>query len=230
MDTDKSQIRLEPIDIDALPVRPSFDVTGLEVSPYSYCCLDEVEYVNGYPAITEEEFLRVKLLESTWKDASARASQHAYSQAPQLWCRVNGLDLKSLQEADNAVPDFCNAGDLRYLRQCYPELSALTDGGIFWLFDAYSRGCCYSGHWIARRDDAFLFFLLGALASKTASQGLLHGEEAMGAGEMAAFAMLRGADVAPALEFSLACDRYNRAITALAWALADGMLLHRQIR
>lgn len=230
MDADKMQIGQQTFDVDALPGRPLFDVSGLEPSLYGHCCLTEVEYVDGYPQISEVTFKRVKQLESTWKDASSRASQHAYDRAAELWRQINGLDLTSLHDADSTVPDFCSAGDLHHLRQCYPELSGLADGSLFWLFDGYNRGCCYSGHWIARRDDAFLFFLLGTLAFKACVQSPLHSEEAKDAGAMAAFALLRGANRVPALEFALAWDQYNRAITALALALAEGLLLHRQHR
>lgn|GEM_PF-6762863 len=158
MDAKKSQIRQEALNVGALPTRPPFDVTGLEPSPHSNCYLTGVEYVDGYPLIAESAFGLAKSLESTWKDASARASSHAYDWAGELWHRVNGLDLTSLYDASDDVPEFCSAGDLHHLRLCYPELSALADGTLFWHFVTYNRGYCYSGHWTARRDDAFLFF------------------------------------------------------------------------
>lgn len=228
MDAKKSQIRQEALNVGALPTRPPFDVTGLEPSPHSNCYLTGVEYVDGYPLIAESAFGLAKSLESTWKDASARASSHAYVWAGELWHRVNGLDLTSLYDASDDVPEFCSAGDLHHLRLCYPELSALADGTLFWHFDTYNRGYCYSGHWTARRDDAFLFFLLGTLASKSFAQAPLRSEEARAAGEIAGFALLRGENVTQALEFALAWHRYNGAITTLARALAEGIQLHRQ--
>jgi len=215
-------------DVDVLPPRPLIDVTGLEYCPPGHCYLAEAEYVEGYPPITEKTFARLKSMESTWKGASARASVYAYEQGDKLWRKAKTLDLASLGHRGDAVPDSCGASDLRHLRLCYPELATLADEALCCLFDAYNQGCCYTGRWTARRDDAFLFFLLGTLASKSLAQTPMSSEEAKEAGAMAGFALLRGENVTSALELALAWHRYNEAFAALASALAEGMQLYRR--
>ncbi|EXF90986.1 hypothetical protein HK44_029150 (plasmid) [Pseudomonas fluorescens HK44] len=104
------------------------------------------------------------------------------------------------------------------LRSYYPELSMVSDGSLYSLFDVFQMECRFVNGWSANRDDDFLFYLLGKVADSKNDH-----ETAKEVGEWVADALLHGATLDAALETGRSADGYNQAIGKLAHRIADAM-------
>ncbi|HHQ4642255.1 TPA: hypothetical protein ACSP3W_000499 [Aeromonas veronii] len=179
-----------------------------------YSSLDGVLYEPGFEPISESLFNDVKSRELSWKNDCAKTISYTRQHAEQVWALVAKLGLDSLNDQTDEVPDY-GQDDFAELRSLYPELSMLSDGSFYSLFDQYQMDCCYINGWTANRDDGFLFYLLSQVASRQ-----LEGNEV---GKWIAYYLLRGDSLVDAIACGLATNLYDNAIFNLARRVADIM-------
>ena len=206
-------------DDHALPARPVFDTSDLPSAPYTYAALESVTFEPGY--IGADTFARLRDLEATWSDATARAAFHARTNAiiVALWNRMAEFPLTNLNDAADTLPDYATA-DLSDLRRLYPELAALSDAALYDQYDTYQANACYISGWTAWRDDGFLFYLLGRLAG---CESRADGERAVDVGRMVAFAFSRGTESAVALRFGADWSAYDLALNRMTHRTSEAM-------
>jgi len=206
----------EPLDLTLLPARP---VTreGLEPASWFYTELGSINYEPGFEPVSEVMFNRVKELETGWRDDIARAATHAQNRVEDMWAQTANLRIGTLNDPSDEVPEY-GLEDFAELRSYYPELSMLSDGSLYSLFDVFQMECRFINGWSANRDNDFLFYLLGKVVDRENDH-----ESAKDVGEWVADALLHGDTLDAALGFGRDATRYNQAIGKLAHRVASAM-------
>jgi len=206
----------EPLDLTLLPARP---VTreGLEPASWFYTELGSITYEPGFEPVSEVMFNRVKELEADWRDDIARAATHAQNRVEDMWAQTADLRIGTLNDPSDEVPEY-GLEDFAELRSYYPELSMLSDGSLYSLFDVFQMECRFINGWSANRDNDFLFYLLGKVVDRENDH-----ESAKDVGEWVADALLHGDTLDAALGFGRDATRYNQAIGKLAHRVASAM-------
>lgn len=206
----------EPLDLTLLPARP---VTreGLEPASWFYTELGSINYEPGFEPVSEVMFNRVKELEADWRDDIARAATHAQNRVEDMWAQTADLRIGTLNDPSDEVPEY-GLEDFVELRSYYPELSMLSDGSLYSLFDVFQMECRFINGWSANRDNDFLFYLLGKVVDRENDH-----ESAKDVGEWVADALLHGDTLDAALGFGRDATRYNQAIGKLAHRVASAM-------
>ncbi|TCV62880.1 hypothetical protein [Pseudomonas fluorescens] len=206
----------EPLDLTLLPARP---VTreGLEPASWFYTELGNINYEPGFEPVSEVMFNRVKELETDWRDDIARAATHAQNRVDDMWTQTADLRIGTLNDPSDEVPEY-GLEDFAELRSYYPELSMLSDGSLYSLFDVFQMECRFINGWSANRDNDFLFYLLGKVVDRENDH-----ESAKEVGEWVADALLHGDTLDTALRFGRDATRYNQAIGKLAHRVASAM-------
>ncbi len=206
----------EPLDLTLLPARP---VTreGLEPASWFYTELGSINYEPGFEPVSEVMFNRVKELETGWRDDIARAATHAQNRVDDMWAQTADLRIGTLNDLSDEVPEY-GLEDFAELRSHYPELSMLSDGSLYSLFDVFQMECRFINGWSANRDNDFLFYLLGKVVDRENDH-----ESAKEVGEWVADALLHGDTLDAALRFGRDATRYNQAIGKLAHRVASAM-------
>lgn len=192
-----------------LPFSPEIS-GGLAPAHWSWRALKDATYIPGFEPVSMERFATIAVLEDAWKNASTRAQSHADTRMADLWSRTSELHLDTLNDACDEVPEH-GLNDFAELKPLYPELSMLSDGSLYSLFDIFQMECCYISGWTANRDDNFLYYLLGKIAGRD-----IEWEEAVDVGKWVAYAWHRGDGFDAALQFARAATVYDRAISRLA--------------
>ncbi|WP_298705457.1 hypothetical protein [uncultured Variovorax sp.] len=215
-------ILCDPLDLALLPPRPTLPPAD-GPTRHRTAALAHVAYLPGFDPISEPLFAEVKQLEADWGQESARCAGHVRVRIAELWSRVEEFQssLASLNQLRGAgtVPEYA-LEEFAELRPLYSELTMLSDGALFAMFDSFQMECRYINGWTASRDDDFLFYLLGKVAG---SNGEFEGEKAEAVGEWIAAAVLGGSSFDSALAFGLACESYDSAVARLAKRIADAM-------
>ena len=206
----------EPLDLALLPTRP-LAREGLEPASWFYTELGRITFEAGFEPVPEELFNRVKKLESSWRHDIARAANHVQNRADELWARTADLRFETLNDASDEVLEY-GLEDLAELRSYYPELSMLSDGSLYSLFDVFQMECRFINGWSANRDNDFLFYLLGKVVDRKNDH-----ESAKDVGECVADALLHGDNLDAALVYASEAARYNKAIGKLANHVASVM-------
>lgn len=206
----------EPLSVASLPSCPELPPPGQGASG-GYTALGFKTFVDGLAPLPRAIFEQVKSLEAAWRASSEQAALTAERAAGRAWARLAAMELAPLRAyfGEVHVDDHLALASLRTL---YPELRHLTDGALYWWFDAYQLECCFISGWTASRDDGFGFYLLGQLAS-----GKREGEYAATVGRWSGYALLRGDSDLAALDFGRACALYNTALAGLARRVADAV-------
>jgi hypothetical protein len=212
----QGMILRDPLDTALLPPRPVIPHVD-EPEKLGYTSLRSVSYEQGFEPVSEALFDDVKEMEANWKNDSTRVVQYVQDHAAAIWARSATLRLELLDNPSDEVPEY-GQEDFVELRPLYPELSMLSDGSLYWWFDAYQSECCCINGWTANRDDDFLFYLIGKIADRTHKQ-----DTAKDIGQWTSFALLRGDSLDAAFEFAREAILYNGAISRLAWLIADAM-------
>lgn len=199
----------EPLDTSLLPPRPCFDRLPRAESDLA---AEEtpVAYQHGFEPISEALFNDVIKREAEWRKDTRRAERYAHDRAADIWSRAASLGLERLNVAEATVPDYAEL-DCAELRLLYPELAMLSDGTLYELFDVYQNECCYISGWTAYRDDNFLFYVIGRLATSREER-----DNAETVGRWACFALLVGDSLDAAMAFARSASAYDRAISSLA--------------
>jgi len=206
----------DPLDLTLLPARPKIP-EGPATEGWIYTALGNVDFVDGFEPVSEVLFNSVKEMEAGWSADCDRALKHVQGRASEVWAQAAGLRLDTLNDPADEVQEY-GEEEFPKLRTLYPELSMLSNGSLYSLFDAYQLECLYINGWTANRDDDFLFYLLG----KAADASIDH-ERGKKIGEWVAVALLHGKALEEALEFGRSADLYNQAIGKLAQRIADAM-------
>ncbi|HCE7248053.1 TPA: hypothetical protein NHR53_005963 [Pseudomonas aeruginosa] len=206
----------DPLDLALLPARPAIQ-EATEPAGWVYTVLGNVEFEAGFEPVSEVMFNAVKETEAKWRGDIALAAKHAQERAAEVWAQAAGLRLETLNDPTDEVPEY-GEEEFPQLRALYPELSMLTDGSLYSLFDVFQMECRFINGWSANRDDDFLFYLLGKVADSKNDH-----ETAKEVGEWVADALLHGATLDAALETGRSSDGYNQAIGKLAHRIADAM-------
>lgn len=207
---------LDPLDLALLPARPAIR-EATEPAGWVYTALGNVEFEAGFEPVSEVMFNAVKETEAKWRGDIAHAAKHAQERAAEVWAQAAGLRLETLNDPTDEVPEY-GEEEFPQLRAFYPELSMLSDGTLYSLFDVFQMECRFINGWSANRDDDFLFYLLGKVADSKNDH-----ETAKEVGEWVADALLHGATLDAALETGRSADGYNQAIGKLAHRIADAM-------
>lgn len=206
----------DPLDLALLPARPAIR-EATEPAGWVYTALGNVEFEAGFEPVSEVMFNAVKETEAKWRGDIAHAAKHAQERAAEVWAQAAGLRLETLNDPTDEVPEY-GEEEFPQLRAFYPELSMLSDGTLYSLFDVFQMECRFINGWSANRDDDFLFYLLGKVADSKNDH-----ETAKEVGEWVADALLHGATLDTALETGRSADGYNQAIGKLAHRIADAM-------
>lgn len=206
----------DPLDLALLPARPAIR-EATEPAGWVYTALGNVEFEAGFEPVSEVMFNAVKETEAKWRGDIAHAAKHAQERAAEVWAQAAGLRLETLNDPTDEVPEY-GEEEFPQLRAFYPELSMLSDGTLYSLFDVFQMECRFINGWSANRDDDFLFYLLGKVADSKNDH-----ETAKEVGEWVADALLHGATLDAALETGRSADGYNQAIGKLAHRIADAM-------
>ncbi|EPP9374421.1 hypothetical protein PZF67_006142 [Pseudomonas aeruginosa] len=206
----------DPLDLALLPAWPAIQ-EATEPAGWVYTALGNVEFEAGFEPVSEVMFNAVKETEAKWRGDIAHAAKHAQERAAEVWAQAAGLRLETLNDPTDEVPEY-GEEEFPQLRALYPELTMLSDGTLYSLFDVFQMECRFINGWSANRDDDFLFYLLGKVADSKNDH-----ETAKEVGEWVADALLHGATLDAALEIGRSADRYNQAIGKLAHRIADAM-------
>jgi len=206
----------DPLDTSLLPPRPAIQCVR-EPEGLGYAALRSVSYESGFEPISETMFDDVKMREAAWKDDSIMAARYAQDHVAKIWMRAPTLLLETLDDPTDEVPEY-GQNDFAELRLLYPELPMLSDGSLYAWFDVYQSECCYVSRWTAKRDDDFLFYLLGKIAGRQYEQN-----SSKEVGQWVSYALLRGDALDTALAFGQAAALYDSAISSLARRIADAM-------
>lgn len=206
----------DPLDLALLPARPAIR-EATEPAGWVYTALGNVEFEAGFEPVSEVMFNAVKETEAKWRGDIAHAAKHAQERAAEVWAQAAGLRLETLNDPTDEVPEY-GEEEFPQLRAFYPELSMLSDGTLYSLFDVFQMECRFINGWSANRDEDFLFYLLGKLVDSKNDH-----ETAKEVGEWVADALLHGATLDAALETGRSADGYNQAIGKLAHRIADAM-------
>ncbi|EMM5100311.1 hypothetical protein ACK249_003657 [Pseudomonas aeruginosa] len=206
----------DPLDLALLPAWPAIQ-EATEPAGWVYTALGHVEFEAGFEPVSEVMFNAVKETEAKWRGDIAHAAKHAQERAAEVWAQAAGLRLETLNDPTDEVPEY-GEEEFPQLRALYPELTMLSDGTLYSLFDVFQMECRFINGWSANRDDDFLFYLLGKVADSKNDH-----ETAKEVGEWVADALLHGATLDAALEIGRSADRYNQAIGKLAHRIADAM-------
>ncbi|HCF9660087.1 TPA: hypothetical protein NI776_001814 [Pseudomonas aeruginosa] len=206
----------DPLDLALLPARPAI-LEATEPAGWVYTALGSVEFQAGFEPVSEVMFNAVRETEAKWRGDIANAAKHAQERAAEVWAQAAGLRLETLNDPTDELPED-GEEDFPELRALYPELSMLSDGTLYLLFDVFQMECRFINGWTANRDDDFLFYLLGKVADSKSDH-----DTAKEIGEWVADALLHGKALDDALEFGRSADRYNQAIGKLVHRIADAM-------
>lgn len=205
-----------PFALDNVPPLPL--INGLSAaSKEPYKILREIGYLDGFSQITKDFFDQVKGMESCWRDASASIKQHAWRQLSELWLRATDFEFERFNDPADGAPDR-DETEKAEIRRLYPELSMLSIGSLYGHLDSYMVHVGYENDWTPVREDAFIVFLLGRLASRTT-----HCEEAMLAGQWMAGALLRADTMEDAIKIGRAARDHGEAVVKLARRIASVM-------
>ncbi|KIU54546.1 hypothetical protein QV12_00385 [Pseudomonas putida] len=207
---------LDPLDLTLLPARPAIQ-EGPTPESWVYTALANVGFEAGFEPVSEVMFNRVKELEAGWRASIASASKHAQARSAEVWAQAVDLRLDALNDPSDEVPEYAQE-EFAELRSYYPELSMLSDGSLYSLFDVFQMECRFINGWSANRDDDFLFYLLGKVVDRKNDH-----ETAKEVGEWVADALLHGETLDVALGVGRDADRYNQEIGKLAHRIADAM-------
>lgn len=205
-----------PFALDNVPPLPL--INGLSAaSKEPYKILREIGYLDGFSQITKDFFDQVKGMESCWRDASASIKQHAWRQLSELWLRATDFEFERFNDPADGAPDR-DETEKAEIRRLYPELSMLSIGSLYGHLDSYMAHVGYENDWTPVREEAFIVFLLGRLASRTA-----HPDEVMLMGQWMAGALLRGDTLEDAIKIGRAARDRGQAIVTLASRVASVM-------
>lgn len=216
---------LEPLDLNSLPPAPELNIVEPKrKSSPGYTCLRNVDYIPGLTLLDFQAFNAIRATEINWASTNAYVGEQVYRNATSVWeiAQAN-LDSPILNSYDNDVPGY-GVEDLRELREIYPELAKLSDGALYWLFDCYQFDCCGIRDWNPNREDSFLFYLLGLVATTEQANG----EDARKVGEFVGHKSLY-VNLPEALHAEQVWFNYDTAIhNNLAWRIYRAMEFLRQ--
>jgi len=204
-------ILCDPIDPASLPPRPrySLDETPVEAGEP---VVSKVEWSDGFAPLPREKFDRVRTLEMRWLKDNTRARRRAQARTAEIWRAADGLPFATLNGFDGPVsPE--DARLLDGLRDHYPELAVLGDKALCEHYWTYQINTVWDDDGIvARREDGFLFHLLGALVNRVDPYALDGG-----LGEVIGAFLLDGWTFDEARIQLDAWLHYDRALSQLAW-------------
>lgn len=206
----------DPLEPSFLPPRPvPYRTVGDDA--IGYAVLKQIVYYPGFEPVSESLFNEVRNLEVAWEHDTQEIRTYTQDRSSDIWALAAQLRLDALNQFAHELSEGVNQ-EIADLRSLYPELSQLSDGSLYALFDSYQSECCYIGGWEANRDDGFLFYLIGRLAGRQCAQ-----DTAEEVGRWAAYAMLQGDTLDTALSTGRAAAAYGIAIFSLARRIADAM-------
>lgn len=206
----------EPLDIQSLPVRPEIHFEPVEPSVFTW--LRGVTFESGFMPVNEGQFNDIKRREIEWGSDNSQIEKFAQEYATELWTRAGSLKLDTLDIPAGDVPEY-EQDDLNELRLLYPELTMFSDVVLYYWFELYQmeRNTLYNS-WYVVRDDNFLFFLLGKVA--THQLGFYN---TTSAGVWVSYSFMRGDTLEDALKLGRQVALYDRAITSLTARTADAI-------
>lgn len=206
----------EPLELDGFTMTPPVVTPVGEPRPL-WLTLAWVEWREGFAAVPESLFLQAKETTSAWQHACAAMKQLAEKRPELIWADADSLDLGRLNSALDVVWED-GREQIEGLRACYPELAMLSDATLWSQFDTYQTECWGTNSWEPRREEDFVFFLIGRRADPAG-----HAYSATTTGTWAAYHLMGGNSLEDALWF--ACQvRFNSGrANALANRIADAM-------
>ncbi|MBB4867831.1 hypothetical protein HNP46_006750 [Pseudomonas nitritireducens] len=141
----------DPEELMILPDRPDF--TRLHQVDAEPLHLGRVEnFAPGYGDITESYLGTLNALSKDWGTNASRSLRFAHDNLALAWSLPQLNDLGIFN--GSPAPDFPEGMEtVRQLRELYPELSALSDGDLYWSWDS-------TDIWPVERTDDFLIALL----------------------------------------------------------------------
>lgn len=202
-------LRSSPIGVP-LPNPPEIDLAGLKRPDIVSSRLLHLKYEPGFPLLSPIYFNQVKSLEMTWLSYSDCVRQFVSRHSTHLWSGIRRFELHNLVHHNMVCVDDFDV-DLADIRRCFPELGAVPSQVLYSWFSDYQRDCRYKETEDSTRDDGFLRYLLGQLASG----GRLIGEHAEVAGTYIAFSFLTGVGAVSAQKSGLECYQFQAAVDKL---------------
>lgn len=211
---EQSMVLREPFTLDRLPPRPDW-VVPTDEDPGAYTHLWNTDFVSGFAPITESLFIGVKSAEWEWNHAIAATC--AYMGNPEciasMWLRTGELNLEQLELKPEDVDELDPEHYLQF-QILYPELAMLSPAAIQQAYDEY----CESMWEYPERSEGFLFYLIGS----TVSKGKYRYDPEQ-TGRLTAHALLTGASIEDACSFGSEVQRFDTALSGLAYQVSVAM-------
>lgn len=153
---------IEPLSLDGLTMAAPV-VERAVVANSMWMNLERVEWRAGFAPVPQSLFLKAKETEVAWNHARASMEETAGERVADIWTQAHKLEFERLNgPGDTAMED--EREQVEGLRECYPELSMLSDATLWSMYDTFQLECWQMGSWDDPvRDEQFVFFLIGCL-------------------------------------------------------------------
>ncbi|AQT06696.1 hypothetical protein [Acetobacter persici] len=195
-----------------------------------------VEFRSGYPPVERAFFDKIRGIENDWLSETSGAirtmlvndgREDALAQKLTEFPEILGqLNAEFSEGGDFGHDD--EAEELCELRKSYPDLSALSDGAIYALYDQYqSTDRLVSRNWPTERDVRFYAYLAGCLSTRVAHAGInIPGDDRsfVSIGRWATYAILCGMDLDSAMAFGWAVNHFDATLRQQTSTIRSAML------
>lgn len=212
-------ILCDSVDPALLPARPLVDVDWDTTQPLpGFSFLNNETFEPGYEPVSEAIFDRTQRLESAWRADKHAAAHFAQNHVNDIWANAAEYYFELLNDPTDVVPDH-GKSDHQELRELYPELRMMCDGSLYSWYDNFQMDVCFLNGWTPGREDRFLFYLLGKVASRDYDD-----HTAVEAGQWVAYWLLRGNRIDASLELGAVAIRYDTSLYQQARRVYDAMV------
>ena len=174
-------------------------------------------WLDGFAPLPESRFTVLADACEKWDAFCSFMSEHVTGSSALIWSRAGELGLSMLNDPSETVDDTFGQR-IEGLRRCYPELTMLSDGTLYWQHSAFEDDRWDSGSAEARRDDEFIAYLVGFLVDES-----LDAEHTTYVGKWALYHWLAGNTLEEAKCFARQVEFNRLQANRLSQRLSDAM-------
>lgn len=200
-----------------IPSKPEIQSEDVDDNFYEYIPLNNVQFKPGFSPVTESLYNDVKERFIVWKKDLYNIGKYIYRNGSNIWGQIESFGLEVLNNEKYVVSDY-DRDAIADLRKEFPELSMLTDGTLYELYDFYQISICYTNGWEASRGNEFLFYLIGSSFNDS-----LTSEDKLFIGKCVSYAFLIGQSFSESCTFALASSQYNDTLNKLSHYIESAM-------
>ncbi|MGF6440352.1 hypothetical protein [Paraburkholderia youngii] len=214
----------DPLSVDAFTMAPPVQLPGAAAErPWVGNWVEPAvpNWLDGFPPLPEERFIELSHACRAWDAACDVMDQRVVTEARTIWARAGELGLSALNDPDDVVDDG-HGEKIKGLRECYPELSMLTDGSLYWQYYMYMPGD--ADFWDLRRTNDFIAYLAGSLIDDSLDE-----EGTTSLGKWFLYQLLSGSPVAEAKRFALEVESNRRTANRISRRMSEAMRFLRGV-